>query len=749
MSRLCPYDIPVMEEEVAMRHACVHVFCCITVIAAALSAQADNWADCRDAGWLPALSDNATNYIGTAEELAQFAWLVNQGIAFSNTTTIVTNTIDLSARHWMPAGTNSDATARFHGAFFASPGARIDGLTIDAPELEYAGLFGCIGAGGHIASLIITNASVNAAAYAGMVVGLNQGGAVTACVAHGEVNGAEFVGGIAGYNSFDAITTGCTVMGRLNSGANIGGIAAYNHGTIAGCTNYASVTIPVATGGNTGGIVGLNTVTVKDCVNNGPVSGAGGYCGGIVGMNTDVNHSTVVAGCINHGDVSSSGGHYVGGIVGMLAGSMVTACENHGAVNSANSHAGGIAGIASSGTALDCVNHGTVSGGATFTGGIVGYGGGTTIIGCENRGAVCGTNFVGGVAGYAAGVIAADCVNFGDTTGLGENIGGIAGIAGGVTLFGCENFGVITGGTNVAGIAGQATGGAAFNCENHGEVSGDASAGGVVGLNLAGAYENCVNRGGVSGGTNVAGIAGLNTSGGRVANCVNYAADTGAGIAGGNTSGGSVVNCYWRAGTLPAVGDGAAEHCASFAEAPGTLAAAVEVPGSGTTTADLLTALNAWAHAATPPDSASYLHWSIITSPDGYPRLSTLPPMLLTIETGGSTADVAPALPAIILPLGGSCHSLTGVVTDHDGDLVYSPGQAGAAAITAIAVDGGAVTLTFSTPAPVALFGKSSLGDTAWTYLSKSDGVHFAPMSAILSSTSPLPYYFFAARKEQ
>ena len=86
------------------------------------------WADLRDSSAPFLTASGATNVIATAEQLAQFAWRLNNGATFQNTVNIITNSIDLSAHRWRSAG-NRDTANNFCGTLTAAPGVVVRGMT--------------------------------------------------------------------------------------------------------------------------------------------------------------------------------------------------------------------------------------------------------------------------------------------------------------------------------------------------------------------------------------------------------------------------------------------------------------------------------------------------------------------------------------------------------------------------------------------------------------------------------------------
>ncbi|MCL1919797.1 MAG: putative Ig domain-containing protein [Kiritimatiellaeota bacterium] len=261
-----------------------------------------NWEDNRDTAWGAALSE--TLHIGTAEELAQFAWLVNTtgNDFFSGVTVVLTSDIDLSAHGWTPAGTNNPARI-FHGTFDGQ-GHTIYGMTIHASNtVTYAGLFGTIGEGSMVCNVNLVDTDI--AIYcdredirAGGIVGVNVRGTVANCRNSGTVS---------------------CLFSRPPYYTHCGGIVGYNAGRVKDCVNSAAVSAASTSSATIGGVVGLNDyrVVTENCQNRGAVSSACHqytHCGGVVGWNRGV-----AANCWSSGNVTASVSNYttyLGGVIG-------------------------------------------------------------------------------------------------------------------------------------------------------------------------------------------------------------------------------------------------------------------------------------------------------------------------------------------------------------------------------------------------------------------------------------------------
>ena len=420
----------------------------------------DNWAheDNRDQDWIWSATPNFTNFIGKAEELAQFAWLVNQGTNFVGCTIILTNdlvatmhrevftnaldviaytenltspytgygvaewtnityevagdvtnvieevnyavtvTNDFSMKryYWTPAGTNS--TCAFRGTFDGQ-GHVIQGITIDdVDSLQYAGFFGYVGSSGTVQDVNLADTLIlvaySGAVYAGSVAGYNDGGFIERCSNKGAISVFS------------------------DDKAYVGGVVGYNSGnktTLADCVSVGLVEAFSFSEAYVGGVIGLNAGNgnvIERNLNFAEVfsfscsssSGSGSSAGGVVGYNS--NGSTI-DGCSNDGFVSAAAVTYFAAYIGGIAGDnlgVIRNCQNSGAVTAfddsdPNYYAGGVAGRNSGvGSAIwNCLNSGEVSA-SFYVGGLVGWNN-STIENCHNRGEVNASSVAYGIGG--------------------------------------------------------------------------------------------------------------------------------------------------------------------------------------------------------------------------------------------------------------------------------------------------------------------------------------------------------------
>ena len=338
------------------------------VVLLASPSEADQGMIEPDTSWY---TGDASGYeVGTAQELAGLAQLVNGGNTLEGVTIALTSDIDLTGHQWTPIGDGVRSGSGFTGDAFSGTfdgnGHTISGLSV--PDTysgdSAAGLFGIV-SGGTVKDLTLTDVSIS----------IPQG---------------ELVGSVAGMLCNGSTVSGCTV-GAVNDGSMVSGAK------------------------GVGGVVGRMTIssTITGCTNNAVVQGSGSNIGGIVGAAyyTEVGSSMEVSDCTNNGKVSGQLG--VGGIVGLSAAD-ISDCTNTAAITSGGYSVGGIAGEQkNAGSIIGCTNTAdiinTVSS-AYGSGGIVGWVRYSTETGYglheviairmnDNSGNVSGGNDAGGIVG--------------------------------------------------------------------------------------------------------------------------------------------------------------------------------------------------------------------------------------------------------------------------------------------------------------------------------------------------------------
>ena len=224
-----------------------------------------------------------------------------------------------------------------------------------------------------------------------------------------------------------------TVIVELNENAAVGLVSYLAGGTVKNVTVRGNVTRQTASKASyAGGIVGMITSaggTVTNCANYATITAPSNcYAGGIIGHTNGV---ATIANCVNYGSVTA--GRNVGGIIGGsgLAGAKMTITDvtNHGAVTGTGDFIGGIVGyINSKGNVLtNCTNTGNITG-AKCVGGIIGLVNGSMTATVDNATVrdctISGTQSVGGWIGRIVAKATATYKNYTAPTGVTYVLGG-------------------------------------------------------------------------------------------------------------------------------------------------------------------------------------------------------------------------------------------------------------------------------------------------------------------------------------
>ena len=258
--------------------------------------------------------------ITTSQQLADFAYMVNNGTTYSGNYIKLGADIDLnygstvtdasaSYSQWKPIGGASKA---FEGNF-DGVNHTVKGLYINS-SCSYAGLFGYVSG----SSAAVKNVSVQGymkvtnGYYVGGVVGKIAQADLTNCANRVEIN--------ATMGSSDSY--GCGGVVGYAEGA-FTDTSSYSYEYVTNCANYSPVTANMTASYvlNVGGICGYDDkfASNRKCVNYGNITGtsasicnAGGICG-------YMTHGATSS-CENYGDVTvtSSSTCYAGGIAGRI-----------------------------------------------------------------------------------------------------------------------------------------------------------------------------------------------------------------------------------------------------------------------------------------------------------------------------------------------------------------------------------------------------------------------------------------------
>ena len=231
--------------------------------------------------------------ISNLDELYWFAAQVNGGNTGINgllTDDIVVNESVLSAdgnlnsvdyQIWTPIGyCVPSGSQRLYTGTFDGDGKTISGLFFDYSGGENIGLFGCIGPGGLVMNVNISDSYFLARGFVGGIAGAN-GGIIQDCIVDATVVSMEdCAGGVAGVSYGEVLR--CGSLGMVVAGGNdAGGVVGNNSGAVSNCYNVGSI---AADGFCAGGVVGFNSRFVVDSFHAGEIT-EGATQGGITGGN--------------------------------------------------------------------------------------------------------------------------------------------------------------------------------------------------------------------------------------------------------------------------------------------------------------------------------------------------------------------------------------------------------------------------------------------------------------------------------
>ena len=322
----CNYK-PVKQTEILSKgHSFVDGVC---TVCSAPATSAAVWDGTVDTSWYV---KNKTEFvITTAEQLAGFAALVNEGKTFEKVTVKLGANIDLGGLKWTPIGDNKTPVGTpinrifkgtFNGQGYTVSNFKCTGETaVASATYIYIGLFGNVS--GTLHNITVDNFTINnrhnCIVYAGGLCGYLKG-TMENCHA-----GA---GGV--------IDVGLSTTSYSHSTSSVGGLCGHAvQVTVRGCSSRAKVTDVSNTGESYtyvygGGLIGYaEKATVSDCYATGAVSGEGNdytdfaYVGGLIGY---VKESSILD-CYATGDVecmaqSNYCDIHAGGLCGFVSGTV-------------------------------------------------------------------------------------------------------------------------------------------------------------------------------------------------------------------------------------------------------------------------------------------------------------------------------------------------------------------------------------------------------------------------------------------
>lgn len=262
----------------------------------------------------PVDTNNKIVTIASAEELALFAFEVNNGNSYQGYTVNLTNNIDLSGKLWTPIGKSGKPFAgRFDGNSNTIYNLLVYGTTANNSSNNYHGLFGNLADPAIITKFTLENVDVSGSLYVGAVAGMAYTGKeISDVTVKGDVkiSGYWYVGGIAG-NGYINTVKNCKV--EANAGSLVSGTGSYIGGIY--------------------GFRGEGNQKIESCVSNINVTGYS-YVGGISGM---LHYGNTIFNCTSSGTVTKTAPgdtddlsdlYGIGGIAGIYTNGKLATIEN-------------------------------------------------------------------------------------------------------------------------------------------------------------------------------------------------------------------------------------------------------------------------------------------------------------------------------------------------------------------------------------------------------------------------------------
>jgi hypothetical protein len=225
--------------------------------------------------------------IGTAEQLRNFAALVNSGVKNANGKLIAD--IDLAGdddNQWTPIGTD----ANIYNGTFDGQGFTIKNLYYKQ-QVEGVGLFGFANSGAYIKNVRVEGTVDNSTNGAGA----------------GNSGTQTCAGGIIG-KSYGATVLNCSFSGNVISYSNVGGLVGWGTATIVNCYNEGTVTFHSTANQAGGGVHGYDgSPQLKNCYNVGSVinNGSSTFAIGSLSKSGSVSNSYSRSGCVQNGTGAS------------------------------------------------------------------------------------------------------------------------------------------------------------------------------------------------------------------------------------------------------------------------------------------------------------------------------------------------------------------------------------------------------------------------------------------------------------
>ena len=168
---------------------------------------------------------------------------------------------------------SADDNRAFTGGFDGD-GHTIRNFSYESAETNGIALFGYLGSGGEVRNVALEGVDVDGGEgnRVAALVAVNKG-VISVCSASGSVRGGDWVGGLVGVNQGGTVSN-CLAVCRVTGQFEVAGLAAGNGGQISNCYAAGSVA-----GEDAGGLVALNDGgMIRDCFWDKQSSGLSNMC---------------------------------------------------------------------------------------------------------------------------------------------------------------------------------------------------------------------------------------------------------------------------------------------------------------------------------------------------------------------------------------------------------------------------------------------------------------------------------------
>jgi hypothetical protein len=380
----------------------------------------------------------------------------------------------------------------------------INGLNIDFPELENAGLFG-YSSSNTIENLGVTNVNINAKSNIGSLVGFNKNSTILNCHVSGSINGQSKIGGLSGY-LFDAnsIVNSYSSVNVQGVGDNIGGMVGMLNDVSTNLNNsYYNYETTSINGEYQVTLGALPDELFIDWLNSGLLLNIDEYLtqsGEFHLINNVFEFKSLLAFSGNPDymfkltddiDLTNEVEFFIPYLSAEFDG------DNHviyGLNTTTNNSCKGLFGVVSGSEVknIGCIS--AVISGSSYVGGLIGFGNLATITNCYTSCQLNANAKVGGISGIIKDCEVTNCYSVPNITGNGTQIGGLVGWLHNSSISNSYSQGFLHGRIELGGLIGYFESGTVVNCYSNNAVYSNLNflCGGFIGNGSEMSVTNCI-----------------------------------------------------------------------------------------------------------------------------------------------------------------------------------------------------------------------------------------------------------------